>query len=362
MSIIAATALSAGDHPSPELAAEAVGLALERSGERIARSVLLFLSGEFARHAQAAVTAASRASRCLQVIGCTATGVFNEEDWILDRPAAAALVLAGDACAVPTGGSGRPALSLALPDRADGAWLASRQLRIGILSSGNTAEAPGRVWCHGKLAEDGRCEAALAGLRGAVAVSRGLRPLGRPQAVTAADGYELLTLEGHPAMAALAQAMAADPQVSGRPLAAAFAALLRDEADDAFAAGRYAVLPILCLGAADGSITLGGKVAPGSRLLWVVRDPAAALDDTRDALERSLGALGGGPDFALLFSCMGRGPYFFGQTDEDIACLKRRLPGTPLLGAYGCGEIAVTGDRCEILHNSAVLGLFRGDV
>lgn len=362
MSIIAATALAAGDQPNPELAAEAVALALARSGEAIARSVLLFLSGEFARHTQAAVTAASRAANCLQVIGCTATGVFTEEDWILDRPAAAAMVLAGDACAVVASDGAGPSLSLALPERADGAWLAARRGRIGILSSGNTAEAPGRVWCHGKVADEGRCEAALSGLRAAVRVSRGLRPIGTSQLVTAVDGYEVLSLDGRPALEALARAMGTEPDHAGRPLKSALAALL--DSDDASTLGSagYAVLPILAISGGDGSITLGGEIASGSRIRWVVRDPETARSDTRDALEQSLAALGGTPDFALLFSCMGRGPYFFGDRDEDIACLTRRLPGTPVLGAYGCGEIATTGDHCEILHNSAVMGLFRGDV
>lgn len=363
MTIIASTALAAADRPLPELAAEAVREALEKCGQRIARTVLLFLSGEFARHAQPAVTAASRAANCLQVLGCTATGVFTEKDWILDRPAAAAMVLAGDAGAVAPAGAGAPAISFAVADRADPDWLAATAARIGVLSSGSTAQEPGRVWCHGKLAEAGRCEAELAGVRAAVGVSRGLRPLGEVLTVTATDGYDLLALDGRPPLDTLLGALTGTATArAAAPLHGALAAVLHGAPEGALAAGRYTAVPVVTTGGDGGGLTLAAKLPVGSRLVWVVRDARVAVRDTQDALERTLGALAGMPDFALMFSCMGRGPYFFGQVDEDLACLKRRLPGVPLVGVYGCGEIATTAARSEILHNSAAIGLFRHDV
>ena len=37
--------------------------------------------------------AAARAGGCLQVVGCTGAGILTEEEWVLDSPGAAALVL-----------------------------------------------------------------------------------------------------------------------------------------------------------------------------------------------------------------------------------------------------------------------------
>ena len=52
-----ATALAAADKADPELAAAVVRTALERSSVGIARSVLLFLTADFAHMAHAAVVA-----------------------------------------------------------------------------------------------------------------------------------------------------------------------------------------------------------------------------------------------------------------------------------------------------------------
>jgi small ligand-binding sensory domain FIST len=59
---------------------------------------------------------------------------------------------------------------------------------------------------------------------------------------------------------------------------------------------------------------------------------------------------------------MGRGPYFFGGEDRDLAIVKERYPGLPLIGAYGGGQIAPLFDGNRVVHNAAVLGLFKADV
>ena len=86
-----ATGLAKGIVATPDLAAEAVRIALDRAGLAIAESILLFLSPDFASAPQPALTAASRAGQCLQVAGCASVGLFTEEEWLLDVPAAAAM-------------------------------------------------------------------------------------------------------------------------------------------------------------------------------------------------------------------------------------------------------------------------------
>jgi hypothetical protein len=70
--------------------------ALARTGASHATGVLLFLTPDFARHAQQTVSAVARAAQCTEVAGGIAAGVFSEHGWVLDRPAAAVMVFAGD--------------------------------------------------------------------------------------------------------------------------------------------------------------------------------------------------------------------------------------------------------------------------
>ena len=74
----AASALITGNEPLPMLAEQAVREALARTGSQHANSVLLFLSGEFTRHAHSAVLAAARAAQCTQVFGGIAAGLCTE--------------------------------------------------------------------------------------------------------------------------------------------------------------------------------------------------------------------------------------------------------------------------------------------
>ena len=91
-----ATGLATGVTADPAIAAQAVAQAMLHLGLSHANSVLLFLSEAFARDPQPALLAASRQSQCMQIAGCSAQGIFTEQDWVLDAPAAAAMVFGGN--------------------------------------------------------------------------------------------------------------------------------------------------------------------------------------------------------------------------------------------------------------------------
>lgn len=152
-----ASALAIGSEPSPRLAEAAVREALERAGLTRARGILLFLSSHFARRPQAAFLAAARSGACLQILGMAAPGLCTEEGWVLDRPAAAALVLGG-----------RFGLAAGSPERL------SLSLAGGVLLPPAGREGPPRfgmvagdspIWLNGRPAGDGPGEAEITGAR-----------------------------------------------------------------------------------------------------------------------------------------------------------------------------------------------------
>ena len=91
-----ATSIILGNKATPALVAEAVSIAMLKADITVASSVLLLLTSEFADDPQPAISAAAKASNCMQVFGCSATGIFTEEEWVLDSPAAAVMVFSGD--------------------------------------------------------------------------------------------------------------------------------------------------------------------------------------------------------------------------------------------------------------------------
>jgi hypothetical protein len=344
----------------PELAAHAVTTALARCGAEVAQSIILLLTPHFARAPQAAVTAASRAGNCLQVFGGTTPGVFTEQAWTLDQPAAAALVLTAGTTLVPPDGEA-PRLSLAMPDALDAAWMNVTTPRFGALATGDDHHAVSAVWNHAKWQVEGRCEAALQGGQFGLAVSRGMQAVSGALEVNDADGYELLLLADEPPLQTLLARLPNELRVADNlPLGFLFAAVIDSGIglERAVAEGRYALVPILAVNTSEGTMTLGASLESGTQIFWALRHPLSAEMELRRGVKLLQDDHAGRtPEFALLFSCLGRGPYFYGGADHDLAVLVNRFPGLPVLGGYCGGEIAPLTGGNAILSYSAVAAL-----
>ncbi len=353
-----ATGLALGRQATPDLAQRAVQEAMTKAGLKVANSVLLFLTSEFARDPQPALKAASVAASCVQVVGCSAPGIFTEQDWVLDAPAAAAMVFGGGIALAP-GPKPHPQvllLALAAPNALNITWLATAGLKFGGVSGDATGQGPFSVWRNGKGVAAGHCEVVVQGARLAVGATHGVRVLNEPKPVSAGQGHDVIFLGGKPALETLQRACPENPL----PLHRLMAGIA--DSEHAFRHGDYRLAPLVCANEADRSVTLAHRVEPGQLVFWAIREADAAqadLDATICSLEQKLAAA---PQFGMLFSCLGRGPYFYSGIDRDLELLQRRFPGMPLIGFYGNGEIAPINGVNELLQYSAVLGLFHGTV
>ncbi len=330
-----ASGLASAPEVAAELAAIAVRQALEKAELEQAASVLLFLTRDFQRHAQAAVLAAARTAGCLQVAGCTASGVFTEAGWRTDQPAVAALVL-GPPAGKPTSNGLR--LSFSGHSRLPYDWQ-SDQPRAGLLDSEAT------TWSHGRIDPSAQSDLLLDGLHAHPIVCPGLRPLGDAHTVETSAGYDLQRLGGHAAADSLLRAV--PPDVRERPPLHALA-LSRGE-------GLPAISLLSING--DGSLTLADEIEAGDQLTWCMRQPLYAESEMRSALTAAVHGQKR-PKFGLMFSCIGRGPLFYGNEDRDLQAFVESLPGVPLIGAYGTGQIVPTAQANHLFHNTALTVLF----
>ena len=358
------TGLACGPLATPDLAAMAVREAMDKAEAEHVNSLILYLTPEYALDPTPAILAAARTAACTQVTGCSATGIFTESDWVLDSPAAAAMVLCGSPHLGAAGeaGDGGHLLALTAPNIVNAAWLKQAGRRFGGVSGDATGQGAYKVWCGGRTAPDGRCEVALGGVRGAVGVSQGALPLCPPRQVTATRGFDVITLAGKEAVPSLEDCL--PPEIARReriPLHMLMAGVTLGEPQSALAEGRYRLVPIVS-GNADRSITLAAQPDADAHLFWALREPAAAERDMQHMLARLAQRLDGAPDFALVFSCMGRSPYFYGGSDLDLEAIKTRFPGLPFIGFYGNGEIAPFDDGNHLFQYSTVVGLFRTHV
>lgn len=353
-----ATGLAIGKSAQAELAAQAVAAAMAKASIHAPSSVLLFLTSEFAADPHSAIVAAAKAASCTQIIGCSATGIFTEEDWVLDSPAAAAMVFSDLNFGHPNTANDphNLLLTLAAPNAINSTWLNQQGTRFGGVSGDATGHGPFSVWQNGKGATQGYCEVSL-NASGAIAATHGLKMISAPRRITASDGNDVLSIANLPAFATLSAAW----QKENKSLEHfPYHQLMAVHASKASALerGEYGLASLIIANEESQSVTLTKALQVGDWLSWAIRDVDSAQMDivkTANMLKRQLDEE---PAFALLFSCIGRGPYFYNGTDQDLALIKTLLPNLPLIGFYGNGEIAPINGTNELLQYSAVLGLF----
>jgi small ligand-binding sensory domain FIST len=342
----AASALITGNEALPALAEQAVREALSRAGSGHANSVLLFLSSEFTRHAHSAIMAAARSAQCTQVFGGIAAGLCTETGWALDRPAVAAMVLCGPVSLASADPRASAPILSCTSSPFPSEWVQSR--RFGTHFHGNAGQTA--VWQMGRTVEHGAAEAQVHGAKMDVALSTGLRSIGTSLPVDDVRGYDLLSLGGQPALDTLLRLLPAEwRERAPLPLHLINASIESKEPSS----GIQAIAIISAN--ADRSVTLTVPLQPGQKLCWAIRQPLAAEAEMREALN-GLGKIE--PDFGMFFSCIGRGPYFYGSEDRDLTAVIERFPGMPLIGTYGTGQITFCGNSSHQLQNSVVTALF----
>lgn len=353
-----ATGLAIGKTAQAELAAKAVESAMLKANIHAPSSVLLFLTSEFAADPQSAIKAAAKAASCTQIIGCSATGIFTEEDWVIDSPAAAAMVFS-DLNFSHANVNNDILLTLTAPNAINTTWLNTAGLRFGGVSGDAIGQGLFSVWQNGKGNTQGYCDGVLAHTHAAVAASHGLQLISSPRRITKSNSNDLFSLASLPALNTLLSACKkqdiaiANDDIPYHQLMAVYA----NKASQ-LERGDYNLASLIIANQDNASVTLTKPLKEGDWLCWAVRDVDAAQIDivkTASLLRRQLDTE---PDFGLLFSCLSRGPYFYNGTDQDLALIKTLFPNLPLIGFYGNGVIAPIGSDNELLQYSAVLGLF----
>lgn len=343
-----ATALVTGNDPEPQLAEAAIEQAMEKSGLSHAEGVLLFLTPEFARHAQAIVTATARRAQCLQVAGGIASGIFTESGWALDRPAVAAMVLGGRFSLGYTDSPGEPILSYAgssIPP----IWTVSGRRFGGAFGSTfavRPADANAIVWQQARLAGDTGCSVQLHGARIDLGISRGWRQLGEQKTVERSQGYDIQQLGNKTALGSLVEVL---PDAFRREPERHLHQIIALVGGSNASAEGTALTPAAIISVnADGTMTLAERIEPGRQLAWAIRLPETAEADMRETVEtlaqdQKMHSVP--PSGALMFSCIGRSPFFYGGEDRDLKAFTERFPGLPIIGVYGTAQIAPLGNR-----------------
>lgn len=357
-----ATGLSHGRPDRTGHAERAVRLALEKADATRANAVILFLTSDYAHDPLPAIRSAARTASCTQVAGATGMGLLTEEEWVIDSSGAAAMVLTEQVRLASNQqvDSSQLRLCLSTPQAVATDWLEEPVRRFGAITSDEFGHGPYAIWHSGALVRDGFMEAALHGASGHVAVARGVQVLTSALVIDEAHGYDIHRIAGYPALHVLLNALPEEVRrYEQLPLHMVMCGVIFGEHETAIDEGRFRLDHIVSADPGEHTITLSEPLKRGQRIFWAMRDRLTAERTMRDATLDCQTALGGNPDFAIMFPCLSRGPLFFGGTDKDVSVVREVFPGMPFLGFYGNGEIAPGGDYSHLHQYSTVLAAFR---
>jgi small ligand-binding sensory domain FIST len=172
--------------------------------------------------------------------------------------------------------------------------------------------------------------------------------------VTEVQGAMVLGLNHRPALEVLA---ALGPELAGEQLV--LAALVMGDPPSDPPRLDFLLRGIQGVDPDRQGVIVSGDIAPGMRLGFAVRDPAAARADLEAAVrELRQASAGAAPRFAVYLNCAARGSSLYGTYDVDTRILRQALPDTPLVGMQSSFEISPHRHQPALRLYSGVLGLF----
>jgi small ligand-binding sensory domain FIST len=221
----------------------------------------------------------------------------------------------------------------------------------------SAARSPGgnRLALNDQVFTDGAVGALVGpGVTVSSVVSQGCRPIGRPLAVTRAEGNIIYQLAGQPALNRLLQ-MAKDG-MSERDVELINQGLhlgvVIDEHKVDFGRGDFLIRNVIGADRSNGAIAVGDTVEVGTTVQFHVRDAEAADEDLRELLaERTA-------DGVLLFTCNGRGSRLFAKPDHDAGVIGDLLGDPPISGFFAAGEVGPVGGHNFVHGFTASMALF----
>jgi small ligand-binding sensory domain FIST len=182
-------------------------------------------------------------------------------------------------------------------------------------------------------------------------LTQGCSPIGPVRHITAGVDSIIAAIDGRAALDVfkedIGELLSRDLRKVGGLIFAALPVPGADKTD-------YLVRNLMAIDQQEGWLAIAADVSPGDAILFCRRDRAAAAADlarmVADVKRRAKGAAKAG----VYFSCVGRGPGFFGGEGQELAAIREQLGDIPLVGFFGNGEIA-----CDRIYGyTGVLALF----
>lgn len=236
-------------------------------------------------------------------------------------------------------------------------------VKVGGLASGGNRPGGNRLFLGERSASRGLVGVALTGnIAVTAAVAQGCRPIGDTFQITHVEGNMIWELGGKPALQVLQEVISAldehDRQLASHSL---FVGIRMSEFQMGNGQGDFLVRNLMGIEPRNGGLAVGEWLRSGQTIRFHLRDALTSREDLKLVLQRyRLEHTGNPPAGALLFSCLGRGEYLYGEPSVDSRLFAGIFgPQVPLAGFFCSGEIGPVGATTFLHGYTSAFGLFR---
>ena len=171
----------------------------------------------------------------------------------------------------------------------------------------------------------------------------------------------LMELDGQPPMEVLRHLFQDLPERDQKLLGhSLFLGVVMDELVDDPAQGDFLVRNVVGMDQGTGGLAIGEILKEGQLVQFHLRDAETSSGDlqavlSRYAEENRENDVPG----ALLFSCLGRGEYLYGEPNHDTDLFRDKMGNVPLGGFFCNGEIGPVSGTTFLHGYTSSFGLFR---
>jgi small ligand-binding sensory domain FIST len=242
----------------------------------------------------------------------------------------------------------------------DRVYPASR--KIGGLASGGRQPGENALFLGDETLAAGTVGVALSGnVRVDTIVAQGCRPVGQPMFVTECQRNIIWKLDGQPAVEVLQTLYRhldrADQELARHALSLG---VVMNEQQHEYKQGDFLIRNIVGMDPDRGVLAIGAVLREGAVVQFHLRDATTSAQDLEHLLTTYAEASAGvRPAGALLFSCLGRGMYLYGEPDHDTNAFRDHLGAVPLGGFFCNGEIGPVQGSTFLHGYTSAFGLFR---
>jgi small ligand-binding sensory domain FIST len=234
--------------------------------------------------------------------------------------------------------------------------------KVGGLASGAQGPGGNALYLGDKIYSNGLIGIALSGdIEVDTIVAQGCRPIGQPMKITACQDTLLKELDGKPTLEVLQDLNETLSDVDKKLLQTSlFLGIEMDAMKDDPKQGDFLIRNLMGVDRESQSLAIGALMRTGQLVQFHLRDKKMSSEDLDVMLTRYLSkGQAENASGALLFSCLGRGKYLYGEANHDTNMFQDKLGNIPLGGFFCNGEIGPVGNTTFLHGYTSSFGIFR---